>query len=62
MATQKSTKSVKPAPAKAKPSKSAAPKKVAPKAPVKAKATVKPAQKLKSPPQLLRTQFPQNPK
>ena len=43
MATQKSTKSVKPAPAKAKPSKSAAPKKVAPKAPVKAKATVKPA-------------------
>ena len=40
MATQKSTKSAKPAPAKAKPSKSAAPKKVAPKAPVKAKAKV----------------------
>lgn len=43
MATQKSTKSIKPAPAKAKSSKAAAPKKVAPKTAVKAKAKVKPA-------------------
>ncbi len=43
MATQKNTKSTRPAPAKAKSSKGAGPKKVAPKAPVKAKAKVKPA-------------------